>query len=162
MSRRFIRTAFILAATLTASAVMFAAPLPASAANNHLKETSGSYRVGAPNLALYAPVVETTSGRDVNLITAPTGADDVYIKFSADTSLCVAAANNSSDVVIHPCSGGSGIIWTLQDSASGHCLPYCLFKNRLVGLYLAGNNRGGQFQLKPHPLGGWYEAFTVE
>ncbi len=162
MSRKFIRTALVLAATLTIPAVMFVAPLPASAANNHVCETNGSYCVGAPNLTLYAAVVETTTGRDINIDSASTGARDFYLKFSADTRLCVAAADNSSDVVIHSCNGGSGIIWRLQDASSTeHCLPTCFFKNRKVGLYLAGDNKGDQFQLKPHPLGGWYEKFTV-
>jgi hypothetical protein len=159
MRRKIIRTALVLAAMLSA---LFIAPLPASAANNHLKETSGSYDVGAPSLAPDAAVVETSSGRDVNLITVPTGADDVYIKFSTDTSKCVAGANNGVDVVIHPCNGGSGIIWTLQDAPGAHCLSVCLFKNKHFGTYLAGDNGGHQFQLKPHPSPGWFESFTVQ
>ena len=49
---------------------------------HHLAETFGRFAVGAPTLDA---------------------------KFTADTSLCVAVANNGVNVVQHPCSG-SGIV----------------------------------------------------
>jgi hypothetical protein len=68
MSRKIIRTALVLAATLKVPAVIFATALPASAANNHLKEANDSYRVGTPTLAPNQPVIETSDGRNVNVL----------------------------------------------------------------------------------------------
>jgi hypothetical protein len=150
----------VLAATLTVPAVVFATALPASALNNHLKETSGSYRVGAPDLALYQPVKETSAGRNVDVISAITvGANAVYIKFSAPhNDLCVAAADNGTGVVIHACNGGNGIVWFISSDANGHNF----FESKeFRGTYLAGHNNGTQFQLKPNPTGGWFERFDI-
>jgi hypothetical protein len=154
MSRKIIRTALVLAAALTVTAVMFAAPLPANAANNHLKETNGAYRVGAPSLTNYDPVVETVDGRNLNIIIQ--SGDDVKIKFSTDTSKCVAGANNGTDVVIHPCDG-TGIVWTMIGDGFGHLF----FFNKKFSLYLAGANNGTQFKLRGNPSPGWYERFDI-
>jgi hypothetical protein len=155
MSRKITRTALVLVAMLTVPAVLFAAPLPASAQGDHLVETFGNYFVGAPSLALYAPVVETSSGRSINIHSNGDGGYEIV--FNYDTSKCVAGANNGADVVIHPCNGGSGIIWFLSTDGNGNLF----FQNKKFSTYLAGANNGGQFQLKPKPLSGWYEKFTL-
>jgi hypothetical protein len=73
------------------------------------------------------------------------------IQFAGDTSKCVAAADNLLDVTIHPCSGGSGVIWAL-DTTNGHLR----WINRAATLgrssgnlqYLTGHNDGTGFTVQ--------------
>ncbi len=156
MSRKIIRAAMVLFAALAVPATVLAAPLPASAANDRLLESYGSYYVGAPDLSLYQPVMETSSGRYITLVDAmPDPQVDLKIRFNADTSMCVAGANNGTDVVIHPCDGNY-VVWRLSSDAGGY-----FFQNLHFGTYLAGANNGTQFQLKPQPSPGWYERFLI-
>jgi hypothetical protein len=122
----------------------------------HLCETSGShYCVGAPTVHLDDPVVEAIHGRLLNFNPAGSGTE---LQLVADTSLCVAAANNGQDVVQHPCNGGAGVIWhEVQGPAT------TLYEsNEFPGKYLSGaNNNGSQFQLKDRGATGWEQQFTA-
>src|SRR5262249_39369056 len=102
MKRFRARATVVLLATLAALVAALTAPLSASAVGIHLQEANGThhYRVGAPDLSLFAPVVETVDGRTLTLVDQ--GSHQVKIRFNANTTLCVAGANNGADVVIHP------------------------------------------------------------
>ncbi len=159
MIRKAVRAATVLFAALAVPTTVLAAPPPASAAptNDRLLESYGSYYVGAPDLSLYQPVMETSSGRYLHLIDSmPDPQVDLKIVFNADNSTkCVAGANNGTDVVIHPCDGNY-VVWRLSSDAGGY-----FFQNLHFGTYLAGANNGTQFQLKPKPSPGWYERFLI-
>src|SRR5437773_5908121 len=117
MIRNAVRAATILLATLAVPAVIFAAPLPASAASsNNLCETNDptTYCLGSANLDLYTSVTEQNPGR--NLVQTPLGgtfenAPTYLLQFSADTTKCVAAQNDLIHVDIRPCNGGTGTVW---------------------------------------------------
>jgi hypothetical protein len=153
MSRKIIRAASVLVATLGIPAAILASPLSASAAGNHLCETNGNYCVGAPSLATDAPVVETQFGRDINLLFL--GNAQYELQFNAAPSQCVAAANNGHDVVIHHCNGGLGVVWILFINSNGHLQ----WQNREFSTFLAGHNNGTQYQVKPPGLSGWFYNF---
>jgi hypothetical protein len=154
--RKPARAVMVLLATLAVPVAVFAAPLPASAVGNHLCETSGNYCVGAPSLALYAPVVETISGRDIHLISL--GNNQFDIELNAAPGECVAAANNGTDVVIHPCNGGLGTVWIEHFNPNNHRQ----FESREFRTkYLAGHNNGTQFQVKTLGQSGWFYNFDL-
>jgi hypothetical protein len=161
------RAVAVMLATLAAPAVILAAPSPAFA-GTHLHETNGAYFVNADNLNLYTPVVETSiTGRDLTISWDGTtyfdGFHAVEIYFNLDHSKCVAAANNLSDVNIHPCNGGSGVIWGEIPLDPTHGV-YEFFNREAtqatgVNLFLAGRNNGTQYQLNAGGPG-WYIKFT--
>src|SRR5262249_51753831 len=152
MVRPAIRAVTRLLVILALPAAILAVPLPASAAN-HLCETFGNYCVGAANLDPFTPVAERNPGRDIDKNSIGGQVDGLpryELAFSADPSKCVAAANNLNDVVIHPCNGGSGVVWG-QDSSSGHLrfLNQEVFNANGSRVYLCGHNNGTQFLLRP-------------
>lgn len=147
----------VLLATAAAQALLFAASPPASASplfTGHIRETFGSYSVGAPSIALYDPVMETTSGRVIDIVAA---GNYRKLEFDADTTKCVAAANNGADVVVHPCDG-SGVDWAIIGLDSSH---YAFQNREFNNKYLAGANNGTQFQLKTWGQNGWYYNFRL-
>jgi hypothetical protein len=155
--KRFALPVVTAVVALTAGAspalASMAAP-PASASGNHLCETSGNYCIGAPSLATDAPVVETSSGRDITLEFL--GSAQYELQFNDAPSECVAAANNGTDVVIHHCNGGDGVVWILFLNANGHLQ----WQNReFSGDYLAGHNDASQYQVKAPGLSGWFYNF---
>lgn len=121
-------------------ALIAALAVPANAAGNRLQETSGSFDVGAPDLSEFAPVVETADGRAITLV--PAGTHQVKIRFDANTTLCVAGANNGLDVTVHLCDANA-IVWT-EIFNNGHIR----FLNNHFGLYLCGRDDGSQFLLE--------------
>jgi hypothetical protein len=156
--RKPIRAVMVLLATLAA---VFAAPLPASAAANHLCETNGNFCVGAPSLATFAPVVETLSGRNITLIFLGNDAQGIpqfEIQLDAAPSECVAGADNGIDVVLHHCNGGLGVVWKRHFSQNGH-LQWN--SREFPTKWLAGHNDGTQYQLKPLGLSGWFYNFDL-
>jgi hypothetical protein len=141
---------------LVAGALVVTVAAPASAAPSHVCETSGDFCLGAPSLVIDAPVRATVSGRDVVL--RGVGNNQVEIILSADTSECVAAANNRMDVVLHHCDGGLGTVWIKHNLIA----PFKYESREFPGWYLAGRNvQGSQFQLKQDPTGGWLLRFDV-
>jgi hypothetical protein len=160
MSRKIIRAASVLAATLGLPAAIFAAPLSASAATAPLLcEAFGNYCVGAPSLSTDAPVDETISGRNVNFLSQGNG--QWKIQFNASLSQCVAAANNHTDVVIHHCNGGAGTLWIRHTVV---CSPQCEYQwesNEFPDRYLAGANNGSQYQIKQLGVTGWFYKFVI-
>jgi hypothetical protein len=81
------------------------------------------------------------AGRKWNAISI--GNSQCLLELDADTSKCIAAGNNGLDVVLHPCNGGSGVVWIRQTPGS-----HDLWLNRLTNKYLTGRNQtGSQFVL---------------
>jgi hypothetical protein len=146
------------AAALAVSGLLLATSPPASAqVSFHWCETNGSYCIGAPSLALYDPVVETTTGR--LLYTPSSGTTNNFkLQFAADQTKCVAASNSGDHVVIHPCNG-SGVVWIPTD-INGNNGSELLESNEFPGKYLSGDNMGHQFQLKSHGASGWFQRFS--
>jgi len=143
---------------LAASALALMAAVPANAAPSHLCETAvnNTLCVGAPNLAVDSPVLETASGRD--LVLFPEGNNQFEIKLVADQSECVAGANNQTDVVLHHCNGGLGTFWIKH----GEITNFKYESRRFPGKYLAGRGtQGTQYQLKSDPTPGWNLAFSI-
>ncbi|HEY3957634.1 MAG TPA: hypothetical protein VGM53_30060 [Streptosporangiaceae bacterium] len=142
---------------MAAPGALLAVSTPASAADSSvICESSGNhYCIGAPNLVLYDPVVETVSGRYINDQAEDGG---VRLQLNAATSLCVAAANDGVDVVLHPCSGGEGIIWFQEESPNGN-----RFESReFSGKFLSGaSSENSQYQLKDLGANGWEQQFTI-
>ena len=151
--RRRPLKAFIAFVALAVPLAVFGAPLAANAAGNHLCETSGNYCVGAPSATNDAAVVETATGRDITLLFL--GNAQYELQLTNATSLCVAAANNGVDVVLHHCNGGSGVVWILVINPNGHLQ----WLNRLFNKYLAGHNNGTQFHIKDPAQPGWFYNF---
>jgi hypothetical protein len=172
MIRNAVRATTVLLATLAVPAVIFAAPLSASAANkplsasaaNNLCETNGNnYCLGSADLNLYTAVTESKPGR--NLIATPLGGtfdgfSTYLLQFSADATKCVASADNLVDIVIHPCNGGSGVVWA-KDSITGHIR----WINREVSqhynqdMYLSGASNGTPYFTAPLRQTGVYQRF---
>jgi hypothetical protein len=137
--RIVVRSLLLAAAALAIPAALFATPITASADGpGHICETFGSYCVGAPTLNRFDPVVEKLSGRLIDRDVIPNetvgGHPKVKLRFNADSTKCVAAANSGNGVVIHPCDG-SGVDWG-WDGTTGHDR----YLNRETLLYLSGHN----------------------
>lgn len=145
----------LLVAAMTVPGLLLAASPGASArVGQHLCETFGSFCVGGSAVGLDNPVVETTDGRLLNFNSAGSG---VEMQLVANASLCVAAANNGHDVVMHPCNGGHGVIWHEQQGPAS-----TLFENNeFSGKYLSGANNGTQFQIKDRGASGWEQQFSA-
>lgn len=150
LARRPIRV--LLVAALVVPGLVLATSSPALA-SQRIKETYSPWYVGAPSLSLYDPVVETSSGRDFNINPAGNGYE---FQFTADTTKCVAAANNGVDVVIHPCNG-NGTVWLEHQGRN----TFIYESREFSGKYLSGPGNGGQFQLKSRGANGWYQQFTT-
>jgi hypothetical protein len=157
---RALRVALLLAA-VALPAGLFAAPADAASGAFLLHEANGSFAVGAPNLTVDSPVVETASGRQLFfpfVQTGPNGNPEVELQLKADTTECVAAAANRVDVVLHHCDGGLGTVWIehTNDNGKKQYEP-----REFRGLFLAGHNQptGTQFQLKSLTNGAWFHNF---
>jgi hypothetical protein len=88
---------------------------------------------------------------------------EIYkIRFHADTTKCVAAANDLVRVVIHPCDG-VGVDWAVNPNANGH-LRF-INKEATIALgfdqYLGGFNDGGDYALESLGLRGVFYAFDL-
>ena len=125
--------------------------------NHHLKETFGSFKVGAPTLGQNLAVDETENGRALAFL--PDGGTDGGIELQINgTGLCVAAAADRIHVVQHLCNGGLGTVWFEEA-----CPSSTLFENRANrGCYLTGPNNAGQFEIMTRPApSGFEQQFTV-
>jgi hypothetical protein len=168
MIRKAIRTATVLLAALAIPAAVLAASPPANAVNgNTMCETYGAYCLNTADFSLYTPVTERLAGgRYITavLITNITfeGRPVFKLVFNGDTSKCVAAANNNSDVVIHSCEDANGVIWALRTNNGSD-----MWINRQAtgafnqDMYLSGRNCGGcQYELYALGVSGAYQKFS--
>ena len=147
-------SALFIAAITVPGLLVAVSPAASARVGGHLCETFGSFCVGAPTVGLDDPVVETADGRLLNIFPAGSGEE---LQLVDNTSLCVAAANNGSDVVMHPCNGGLGTIWHEQQGPAT-----TLFENNeFSGKYLSGANNGTQFRIKNRGASGWEQQFTA-
>ena len=155
LARKIIRVSVAMAIAVP-TLLLTASPASATG-STFICEAFGHYCVGAPSLALFDPVVETTGGRDIFVLSL--GGTSYLLEFNADRSKCVAGANNGVDVTIHPCDGGVGIVWKTHLGNDG---ASCLFESqKFSGLYLSGANNGTQFKIKSKGLTGWLQQFDT-
>jgi hypothetical protein len=165
MIRNAVRAATVLLATLAIPTVLFAAPLPASAAGDTLCETYGSYCVGSADLNLYTAMDERNPGR--NLIETPLGGTydghpTYYIQFSADATKCVSAATpNFVRVVIHAC-GANGTVWAKVDISTGVFRWISRYASEQFGspLDLGGFNSGSNYFIDAVGVPGAFYSFS--
>jgi hypothetical protein len=122
-------------------------------------ETYGGSRcVGAPTIAFEDPVLETATGRFLQIAPVAGVAGGVTLAFATDPTRCVAVKNASSLVEVRACSVQSAI-WIPQLGSDGHS---CIFQNHLNKEYLGGPNTGGQFNVVgKNATGGWLKQFTL-
>lgn len=158
MRRKSVRGIPLLACLLGVGVAILAAPPAANAATVHVCETFGNFCVGAPTLALNAPVVETGAGRDINRLTAGLPAGEVELQIAAAPSLCVAAANGDVNAVLHACQGGLGTVWIEHRLSSPGQFQ---FQDREFDTYLFGLNNGSQYQVGRLGVPGHFYNFTV-
>jgi hypothetical protein len=145
--RTVVRFLFLATAGLAIPAAMFVAPVTASADSTifdrSIRESFGHrYCIGSDTTDLFAAVVERDCpGRKWNA--DPLGNSQWLLELHADTSKCIAAADNGFDVVLHACGDG-GVVWIRERTGSGHDR----WRNRLTDKYLTGQNQtGSQFLL---------------
>ncbi|MGE5287478.1 MAG: hypothetical protein ACM3ML_09800 [Micromonosporaceae bacterium] len=166
MIRNALRAATLLLATLAIPAAILAAPLPANASPGHLCETYDptSYCLGSANLNLYTWVRERIPGRDLtqsSLGGTFEGHPTYLLKFSADTSKCVAVSNDLAVVEIRQCNGGTGTVWARVTSSSGVYMWINRYATNSYGadLYLSGIGIQDR-QYAVEPIGVWYQRFS--
>jgi hypothetical protein len=157
--RKVIR--ILVAVTVIAVPGLLFTASPASASGVALiceSYSSHGYCIGAPNLGLYDPVVETINGRFIDVQSQ--GGNKYLLAFQAAPSLCIAAANNDYLAVIHPCNGGAGVVWTAHVGPDGMS---CTFENQeFSDKYLAGHNDGSQYHVKHLGASGWDYQFATD
>jgi hypothetical protein len=171
MIRKASHVGAVLVAALGAlAALLVTAPSAGAAPTPHICESFGSFCVGSANLDLFTAVTERNPGRDFTLIPLGTNFDGFPtfdIVFSADPSKCVAAANNLSDVVIHPCNGGEGVVWARNHQTNGHdrwinrraTEAACSSVTTCAEQELSGRDNGTQFILRAEGTAGLFQQF---
>jgi hypothetical protein len=158
LARKSVRVFPVGVTAIAVSGLLLAAAPPASATTTgpyYLKESFASYRVGAPSLSPYDPVKETLGGREIYF--DETTFAHYKIRFKADTSKCVAAANNGDTVDIKPCSSATGVVWVAHDGQDG--CSVVLESQHFSGKYLSGDGNGDQFHIRSYQANGWYQQF---
>lgn len=123
----------------------------------HLKETNSTYRLGAPDLSLYAPVKETSSGQYLFLTKVSQYHYKIHFLYAG--SDCVAAADNDDTVDIKPCSGANGVVWVASAGQDGNSTV--LQSQHFPGKYLSGDAQGDQFHIRARYANGWYQQFRL-
>lgn len=169
MARNITRAGAVLIAALgTLAALLAVAPSAnaATATDPRICESFGSFCVGSADFNLFTAVTERNPGRDFTLISLGTtfdGFPNFDIVFSGDPSDCVAAANNLSDVVIHPCNGGSGVVWARDHQANGHDRWINREASQSAGVeeVLSGRNNGTQFLVRQNGTSGLFQQFDT-
>jgi hypothetical protein len=157
---KIFRAIPLLAGALGIAAAMLAAPQAANAASSSgaICETSGAFCIGAPTLSTDSAVTETASGRTITIMNIPNSTSQFELKINAAPSLCVAATNNNVNAVLHACNGGAGTVWNIFVNGNGHLQ----FQDREFDTFLAGRDNGGQFQVKPSGVAGFFYNFDQE
>jgi hypothetical protein len=159
-----LRRAVTMLAMLAAPAVIFVAPLPASANSGApLCETSGSYCVSTDNLKEPAPIVERSESVARFLIAVRQsgtfqGHAQYKLEFSANHGLCV-AGDVFEQVVVYNCSA-TGSVWA-QDGARWINVAETQSFGGRYDVYIAYLNRNGfsfQFEYLGQP--GFYYSFA--
>jgi hypothetical protein len=137
-----------------------AAPLSFQWCEQSSNSSGTDYCIGAADFTSFDPVTETpTTGR--LFFTPQSGTTDNFkLEFVGNTTQCVAANNNGTKVVIHPCNG-AGVVWipTDIDGSNGSEL---LESNEFPGSYLSGRANGTQFTLQSHKAPGYFQRFNTK
>jgi hypothetical protein len=154
------------AMTITAPGLLLAAA-PASAAVVAVApacESHGNFCAGAPNLASGDPVQETQAGRTIDFASTGTSGTSYLLEVAATntpggTLECIAASNADNFGVLHPCNGGSAVVWKAELGPDGQS---CLFDNqKFAGSYLAGKGTGSQFEMVSGAVSGPLKQFKL-
>jgi hypothetical protein len=164
MAGRTVRRAAVVLAMFATPALIFAAPLPASASTSgRLCETYGSYCLGSDTLQLDAVVVEkpvSGGGRNLTAVLQSgtfEGFAQYKLRFNGDTSLCV-VAGIYTDVFINYCSD-AGTIWAKDGSRWINKANTISFGGG-QDVYLAGLNTGNAYFLKHLGQTGYFYQFS--
>jgi len=121
---------------------------------DHICESFGQhFCVGAPGLAFEDPVVETPTGRVIQINPVAGG---VNLALQIDPTKCVAVKNNSNLVELRACSQPSAV-WIVGNGPNGHS---CVFQNQLGGV-LGGPNTGAQFRVVSSDDSELFKQFVV-
>lgn len=127
-----------------------------AAVDGRICETYGSRCVGAPTIAFQDPVIETDSGRNLQIARVAGG---WHLAFTADLTRCVAVKNGTTQVEVRACASAASAVWTILPGPDGHS---CRFQNTVNHLFLGGPNDGGKFSVVgDDAAGGWLKQFYV-
>lgn len=160
MIRRAVRTAAAAAAaaTLMIPAALLAAPPSALAAGALQCEVNGHmFCITTADLQLDTVVTEGTSATARTIIVQPLGTTfegepTALLELAGDASRCIAATNAPAlNVKIHPCSGGSGVVWAQALNGNGN--------TEWINRYATQNDNpdaGSDFRLAGHNNGTGY------
>jgi hypothetical protein len=155
-ARRYVQLLAIGVTALSGLALMAAPPASASTVSFIHETSGGQYYIGGPTINLYDPVKEIGSIGYNGIINKRISAGHYELEMNADTSKCVATADNGYLAVFHPCNGGSDVVWVESTGPDGHSTK---FENP-AGKFLAGDNQGDQFHVKDYGAPGWLYQFT--
>jgi hypothetical protein len=156
LARNIIRLSVGLATML--SGLYLAVPTASAAVVTvNICESYGAFCIGAPTINLFDPVVETPTGRRIDVLHL-SGAS-YELEFHADQSKCVAASNSGLLGVVHPCNGGSGVVWIVELGGDGHS---CVFDSQeFPANDLSGEDNGKQFRVISQGAMGFYQQFST-
>jgi hypothetical protein len=170
MTHGLSRVLAVVVAALGLSVAAVAVPMSASAATPLLCETNGSFCVGSAAISANTAIQERIPGRDITL--APQGTEfgqdfmAFKLQFSSNRNLCVAAADNLTDVVIRSCTA-DGTVWgeDLVRNTNGTTSVYWVNKvasPQGQGTHvLSGRDSGTNFQILPLLRAGAFQKFDL-
>jgi hypothetical protein len=157
MLRKKVCGAAMLAVALATPVLVCIAPVPADAAGGLQCETSGNFCMGSAAVSMDTPVVETSRGSARTITLTPldqTMSTDLgnlpeYL-LQLNATWCVAATNfPATNVTIHKCNGGNGVVWGKNINGNGNIqwVNRYATSNNTNGdsMLLAGHNNGTQF-----------------
>lgn len=163
MHRKISRLAALIAAAVGTAVAVVATPMSANATTDpHICEAFETpYCIGSPDLNLFTQLDERMPGReititDLNAVLPHTGFEEFLLKFSADTSKCVAATDSLAFLAVHSCSD-DGTVWARDPQSNGNVLwinreaTEALMDNNQTLIFLTGLNSGTRFILTTRP-----------
>lgn len=142
----------LLAIFVIPTAVLVAPSSVSAATSGSLCETAGQgYCLNTANFTSYGEVYESKSGRTIDAVLQSSTNPIYLLVFNGNTKQCVAGDNSGAFVVIKPCSGSSGVDWTLKVSNQvDEWINNAATRASGTNIYLVGANCSGcQYQLDP-------------
>lgn len=145
---------------LAASPDAGAAPLSFQWCEQSASPSGTDYCIGAPDLTSFDPVTEMPSSGRLFFTPMSGTTNNFKLEFVGDSTKCVAANNNDTKVVIHPCNG-VGVVWIPTD-INGNNGSQRLESNEFPGSYLSGNANGTQFTLQGLAAPSYFQRFNTK